>query len=104
MNATPKTFDQLQQEAEDHWTQASSTHVSRMQTTQEQIASAPDVVNAPPLGSQWVNELVVCPCGGHVYTTLRYSCVNGIKHRTEVQCISCHHRATWDFGLSQWLS
>lgn len=101
--APAKTYEQLQQEAADRWKDAANSHASRMRTTQEQIANSPDVLNAPLIGSQWANELVRCPCGGHVYTTMRYSCVNGIKHRTEVLCVTCRQRSTWDFGLNTWL-
>lgn len=100
----PKTFEQLQQEASDHWKVATAGHASKMQTTQEQIASAPDVLNAPKIGSQWANELVICRCGGWVYTVSRYACINGQKYRTEVVCMKCQSRNTWDFGLNKWLS
>ncbi len=99
-----KTYEELRQAAADSWTRNTSAHAARMQTMAEQIAQSPDVQEAPTLGSQWANELVVCACGGHVYTTIRYACINGKKHRTEVECIACHARNTWDFELNRWLA
>ncbi len=99
---TDKTYAELKQDAADRWQKNSAAHIAKMQTTQEQIANSPDVRDAPLLGSTWNNELVVCGCGSTLYTMRRWACINGLKHRTEVECLACHTVKTWDFQESRW--
>lgn len=99
-----KTYGELQQEAAQRWQQTSAAHANKMQSVREQIANSPDVRDAPPLGSTWNNDLVVCGCNSTLYTVRRWACINGVRHRTEVECLACHQVQTWDFQEARWLN
>ena len=99
-----KTYAELKQEAAQRWQQNSAAHANRMQSTAAQIANSPDVRDAPPVGSTWNNDLVICACGSTLYTMRRWACLNGVKYRTEVQCLTCQAVKTWDFQESKWLN
>lgn len=101
--STDRTYEEQQQDAAATWQANRAAHASKMQTRAEQLAHSPDVQQAPSVGSTWNHDLVICPCTGTRYTMRRWACINGIRTRTEVECLACHRVGTWDWQEGRWL-
>lgn len=100
----PKSFGELRAEAAAKWAEVSRLRAERLQKISDEIAMAPDVVNAPQIGSTWSHQDIQCPkCAGTAFVVNRYGCVNGVKDKCELKCSACEHTDTWSWPLGRFL-
>ena len=98
------TYDDLKREAEAHWREVQYTRAKRQSAIEQEIANAPDVRDAPPVGTLYSHPLLACECGGLAFIVRRYGCVNGVKDKAELTCQRCSTTRTFDWVSASWLN
>jgi len=102
-NESP-TYAELAHERQREWAEAQTLAAKGLAELDERLRKMPDVAGAPAVGSQWeAPSEVRCRCLGSRFTMRKWVTVNGLRHRTEVQCLVCNLVGTWDWATAQWL-
>lgn len=99
-----KSYDDLQQEAEAHWREVSTIRTRRQAELDAQFAAAPDVVNAPPIGTLYSHPAIACSCGCLAFTVIQYGCLNGIRDKAVFKCQRCGTTQCWNWTEMMWIN
>lgn len=97
------TYEEIRAERAKEWATAQSLAAKSLEKFHAEIASMPDVKNAPDSTRPWGHAGIECGCGSEGFRVTRWTTVNGVRHRAELVCLACQHVETWDWTEKKWL-
>ena len=104
MSKPDPTYDELRAERAKEWNAAQGAAARAQAELHASIMKMPDVANAPSPDLAWSHKGITCrACKSNLFHVERWSTVNGVRYRAELDCLACEETATWDFTENRWV-